>query len=119
MNALETFAAERKDDAIYTIARYREPHKIVPVARFDGTGHYCAHDGLPLDARKGGFLHSQSAIYRAQDTAGYVPGGPCQHRYIPGGEPCGLTIARHLREKKLRAVNPFLAPLHDFVEGAL
>lgn len=110
---------ESKDSATLTIAAYREDHKITPVARFDGTGHYCAHDSLPLDPRKGGWVHSQSALHRAQDIAGYVPVTKCRHRYIPGGVACNMTLARHLREKELRQINPLLPPLHDFVDVSL
>lgn len=112
-----------KDDAIFTIAAYREDHKITPVARFDRTGSYCAHDGLPLDPRKGGFRHSQSAIFRAQDIAGYVPVDRCSHRYIPGGEACNLTLAYHLRQKRIedlaRENGRSIPTIHPFAEKPL
>jgi hypothetical protein len=92
----------RDDAATVRVAFYREPHRIVPTE--NGTGFFCAHDGVRLNPRKGGFTHNVADVYRAQDEAGYVPVGKCRE--------CGQSYAAHIRGLLLRS----LAFDHPFTE---
>lgn len=80
--------------AVEYIAKYREDHRILAVARFGSPGQsYCAHDGIDLIKVKGGWRHNPSLIHDLSREAGPVPAGKCRT--------CKRTFAAHLRLAEL------------------
>ncbi len=88
----------RGAEAFSRIARYRENHRIAAVHRYTGDSvgarlgidsAYCAHCGIDLRRRKGGFVHDPDEVRNFARLAGPVPSGKCWT--------CKRTVAAHLR----------------------